>query len=63
MTPYVEMIHHESVSRGAEDSPEKIIRFNKEVCYMKSTWGGKQLIDDPCYSPWLTLHKEDFSLR
>jgi GT2 family glycosyltransferase len=62
-TPYAEMIHHESVSRGAEDSPEKIIRFNKEVCYMKSTWGGKQLIDDPCYSPWLTLHKEDFSLR
>ncbi|MEW6994812.1 glycosyltransferase [Colwelliaceae bacterium MEBiC 14330] len=61
-TPYAEMIHHESVSRGAEDNPEKIKRFNNEVNYMKSTWG-QQLIDDPCYSPWLTLNKEDFSYR
>ncbi len=61
-TPYVEMIHHESVSRGHEDTPEKIARFNKEVAYMKNTWGTHKQTD-PCYSPWLTLDKEDFSLR
>ncbi len=61
-TPYVEMIHHESVSRGGEDTPEKVVRFNCEVEYMKNKWGDS-LLKDPCYSPWLTLIKEDFSLR
>jgi GT2 family glycosyltransferase len=61
-TPYAEMIHHESVSRGAEDTPEKVTRFNKEVDYMKNTWGEK-LIQDPCYNPWLTLEKEDLTYR
>lgn len=61
-TPYVEMIHHESVSRGEEDSPEKIARFNSEINYMKETWG-EQLNQDPCYNPWLTLKKEDLTYR
>ena len=61
-TPYVEMIHHESVSRGAEDSPEKVARFNKEVNYMKDSWG-EQLAQDPCYNRWLTLDKEDLTYR
>ncbi|MBD0412879.1 glycosyltransferase family 2 protein [Pseudoalteromonas distincta] len=61
-TPYAEMIHHESVSRGAEDTPEKIKRFDQEVSYMKNTWG-EQLKNDPCYSPWLSQTREDFSLK
>lgn len=61
-TPYAEMVHHESLSRGAEDTPEKVKRFNKEVEYMINTWG-ESLEKDPCYSPWLSLKKEDFSLR
>ena len=61
-TPYVEMIHHESISRGAEDNPDKIERFNQEILYMQETWGA-QLQIDPCYNPWLSLTKEDFSLR
>lgn len=61
-TPYAELYHHESISRGAEDSPEKIARFNKEVNYMKLTW--KQLLDrDPHYSPNLTKAREDFSIN
>ena len=61
-TPYVEMIHHESISRGAEDTPEKIHRFNKEVNFMQVKWG-RQLFQDPCYSPWLTLEREDFTFN
>ncbi len=61
-TPYVEMIHHESISRGHEDTPEKQARFNSEVSYMKTRWG-EQLNQDPCYSPWLTLVKEDFTFK
>jgi len=61
-TPYAEMIHHESVSRGGEDTPEKVARFNKEVAYMQQTWNDI-LANDPCYNPWLSQTREDFSLR
>lgn len=57
-TPYAELYHLESVSRGAEDNPEKIQRFNAEVEYMKRRW---KLIPDPYYSVMLTLDREDFS--
>lgn len=59
-TPYAELYHYESITRGAEDNPEKIARFNKEVDYMKDTWGTDKKTD-PCYSPNLTTAREDFS--
>lgn len=60
-TPYAEMIHHESASRGHETSPEKQARFNSEIDRMKARWG-EALLTDPAYSPNLTLEHEDFSL-
>lgn len=60
-TPYAELYHHESISRGYEDTPEKQARFQAEVQFMKDKWGAK-LLQDPCYSPNLTLDHEDFSL-
>jgi GT2 family glycosyltransferase len=60
-TPYAELYHHESATRGLEDTPEKIIRFNKEADYMKNQWG-EELLNDPAYNPNLTLDKGDFSL-
>lgn len=59
-TPLVELFHHESVSRGQEDTPEKQARFAGEVAYMKERWGA-QLLNDRAYSPNLTLDHEDFS--
>jgi GT2 family glycosyltransferase len=61
-TPYAELYHHESKSRGTENTPEKVERFNREIQFMKSKWG-ETLLYDPCYSPNLTLAREDFSLR
>lgn len=61
-TPYATLVHHESVSRGAENSPEKIARFQREITYMKQKWGDS-LLNDPNYSQWLTLDREDFSYR
>lgn len=61
-TPFAELYHHESISRGREDTPEKIERFNREVLYMRARWGSV-LDADPFYSPNLTLQREDFSLR
>jgi len=59
-TPYSELYHHESATRGHEDTPEKQARFSKEVNHMKARWPNIQ--SDYCYSPNLTLNHEDFSL-
>ncbi len=60
-TPFAELYHHESATRGTEDTPEKQARFAKEVAYMNRRWGD-QLLQDPAYSPNLTLDHQDFSL-
>jgi O-antigen biosynthesis protein len=60
-TPYARLIHHESLSRGYEDTPEKKARFAREVGYMMRRWPGV-LESDPYYNPNLTLRHEDFSL-
>lgn len=59
-TPYAELYHHESASRGAENTKSKRIRFTQEKEYMKAAWG-EYLENDPAYSPNLTLDYEDFS--
>lgn len=61
-TPYAELFHYESKSRGEEDTPEKVKRFHKEIEFVKTKWG-ELLQRDPCYSPNLTLAREDFSLE
>lgn len=60
-TPYAELYHHESATRGSEDTPEKQARFAKEVQYMMQHWGDA-ILNDPVYSPNLTLDHDDFSL-
>lgn len=60
-TPYAELYHFESKSRGAENTPEKQARFNSEIEYIKCKWG-EALRKDPCYNRNLTLAREDFSI-
>jgi GT2 family glycosyltransferase len=60
-TPFAELYHHESVSRGHENTPDKRERFAKEVRFMVQKWG-KLLENDPYYSPHLTRTKMDFSI-
>jgi O-antigen biosynthesis protein len=59
-TPYAELYHHESASRGADDTPAKKARFAREIEYMQSRWAAI-LKSDPAYSPNLTIRSEDFS--
>lgn len=61
-TPHAELYHHESVSRGTEDTLEKMQRFTAEVSFMQNKWGS-QLSRDPYYNPNLTTTLDDFSLR
>ncbi len=60
-TPYAEMNHHESASRGNETTPEKQARYQAEIERMKSRWETR-LMHDPAYNPNLTLVHDDFSL-
>ncbi len=60
-TPYAELYHHESATRGEDIVPEKRARFVREVNYMMDTWG-KDFIDDPAYNPNLNLDFPDFAL-
>jgi glycosyltransferase involved in cell wall biosynthesis len=60
-TPYAELIHHESASRGFDDSAPKQTRFLAEVEYMTSKWGD-MLQRDPFYSPNLSLGENLFTL-
>ena len=61
-TPWAELYHHESISRGEEDTPEKVARFNKESEYMKEKWK-KLLCNDTAYNPNLSNTHENFSLK
>ena len=58
--PYAQLYHHESASRGYENTPDKFLRFEGEIEKMKSAWS-KTLRDDPYYNPNLTLLSEDFA--
>lgn len=60
-TPYAELYHHESATRGYEDNPEKRARFEREIAYMKRRWNAT-LCADPAYSPNLTLERDDLGL-
>lgn len=59
--PYAEFVHHESVSRGREDTPEKKERFRGEVLYMLKRWE-KWLPYDRAYNANLTLAEENFAI-
>lgn len=61
--PYAELYHYESKSRGLEDSPEKVERFNGEVETLLLYWRGLIEEGDPYYNRNLTLDNSDFSLR
>lgn len=60
-TPHAELYHHESLSRGYEDTPEKIVRFQQEVAHMQRRWG-ETLLRDKAYNPNLALDAEPFTL-
>lgn len=60
-TPHAQLDHLESASRGPEQSPQQIRRFNSEIEYMRRRWGDV-LDSDPFYNPNLTDAREDFTL-
>lgn len=62
-TPYAELYHYESKSRGEEDNAEKQRRFKGEIDRFMDRWSDALEAGDPYYNPNLTLLREDFSFR
>jgi GT2 family glycosyltransferase len=61
-TPYAELYHHESVSRGFDETPEAKARLANEVEFMKTRWKSVLVDGDPYYSPNLTLFHTNFGM-
>lgn len=61
--PYACLRHYESKSRGAEDSPEKVRRFQEEIEFMRTRWEKLLKAGDPYYNKNLSLSKWNYSLR
>jgi GT2 family glycosyltransferase len=60
-TPFAELYHHESVSRGSDRHPSRKQRFERERAALQARWGAA-LARDPAYNPNLTLNNENFAL-
>ncbi len=60
-TPHAQLYHYESLSRGYDDTPEKISRLRREIEFLREKWGEK-LETDPYYNPNLSISRADLSL-
>jgi glycosyltransferase involved in cell wall biosynthesis len=60
-TPYANLIHHESATRGQVAHARDRERLLREACYMEEKWSA-QILRDPYYSPNLLLHSDGFDL-
>jgi glycosyltransferase involved in cell wall biosynthesis len=60
-TPFANLYHHESKTRGQENTPKKQLRLQSEVECMQNRWGSA-LVNDPLYNKNLTHSREDYSL-
>lgn len=59
-TPDAVLVHHESATRGQDQTPEKKARAEREWRTMQQRWGEKMSVD-PCYNPNLSCGYEDYS--
>lgn len=62
-TPFAEMFHYESISRGLDDQGEKAQRYNKESEKFREKWKTVLEAGDPYYNPNFSLDRSDFSLK
>ena len=62
-TPFAELYHFESASRGLDDKGEKAERYNEESARFREKWKDVLAKGDPYYNPNFSLDRSDFSLR
>ncbi|MCR5115971.1 MAG: glycosyltransferase family 2 protein [Lachnospiraceae bacterium] len=62
-TPFAELYHYESVSRGLDDQGEKAERYNRESELFRTKWKTELEAGDPYYNPNFSLDRSDYSLK
>ncbi len=62
-TPFAELYHFESISRGLDDAGEKARRYEKEAGQFREKWKGLLEAGDPYYNPNFSLDRSDFALK
>lgn len=62
-TPFAELYHYESVSRGLDDRGEKAKRYEAESAAFREKWKAQLEAGDPYYNPNFSLDKSDYSLK
>ena len=61
--PFVTLIHYESKSRGHEDTPEKVARFEAEIKKFQEKWKDIYEKGDPYYNPNFSLNSCNYQFR
>lgn len=62
-TPFAELYHFESISRGLDDNGEKAQRYNRESEQFRAKWKNALEAGDPYYNPNFSLDRSDFALK
>lgn len=62
-TPFAELYHFESISRGLDDRGEKALRYERESAMFREKWKQELEAGDPYYNPNFSLDRSDFSLK
>jgi len=57
-TPFATLIHHESVSRGSDETPANMERFGREKAALRQRHGTDKF-EDPAFSPWFSRHHSE----
>ena len=62
-TPFAELYHYESISRGLDDQGQKARRYNAESERFREKWKEELEAGDPYYNPNFSLDRSDYSLK
>lgn len=62
-TPFAELFHYESLSRGPDDGGERAQRYDRESARFREKWKAELAAGDPYYNPNFSLDRSDFSLK
>lgn len=62
-TPFAELFHYESASRGSDMQGDNAERYNKESEYFRKKWADVLKQGDPYYNPNFSLDRSDFALK
>ena len=62
-TPFAQLYHYESKSRGLDEAPEKRKRYLSEVERFQTRWKAELAEGDPCMNPNFDISREDFGLK